>query len=1378
MERAKRKRYPLWLRIALALMFAMLALVAAAVVLRFWITTDGGRGFILSQIDGRRVGPFGTLRLSGLKGDPLNDATLADIALVDDEGVWLRARDARVEWTPTALFGGQLEISTIEIRTVDVLRRPILAMLDENAPGPDVGLKLDAFSISDLRIAEPVMGIAARYRIDGGAARPRDGSGFARMTLAPVEGPADAANISAEWSAAGALKAAATLTGPSDGLLAALLQSPKDKDIAFTGSISGTLDSFSGAGALDFGGEDAARFSVSRSGDAGKLTASVDAGGWPLLQDITERTGDAIALEATADLKTLSKAPTTVRLSAPAGAVELSGDYDFATWTSPMEVATRVTGLDLARVADPVAGTADAAGMLSWGIGGVAWRGQASVSNLTWPSGQAAQVAAPVQLHFSRGTLSLATSGARLDGGQLDALPALQPARYTASVRGEINTRTGLIEILGSRIEGAPGAVSARGSFNTETGAMDLRGSARVARLSDVAPLTGSAQGPFRVRAESSGAPIRISADIEGRGVASNEATLNELMGPSPRVSLVGAVSNGRFAIESGSVQMAGLRANMTGRIADSGAVSGRATGVLNRAIEVGGVVIEAAAFTADVAGTITRPVVDLRLTNGAVSTAGISVRALSGTANATFGEAIEGRFALTGDSDTGPFRASGLIEAGEGDWRINDLAASLGELKFNAPRVNFADDVLSMSFTANGPLNSIAGLERGAMIANGSVRMGDELVLDVSGRLTDLRSSALRLSLLAFNVKALDGRASVEARATGSLGAPIDLELAATGSQRGDVWSGDATLKGTVDELPITTSRPAVWRRGPNDWSLDAAFAALRGEIDLDIAQSPSAATARLELKDVSLRGLTRLARITRLEGVVTGLATFSNGAGPATGDLQLSIANANPVGLTGNPASLKLIATLRGRDLTADLEGEGQGFKLGASSQVAVVDGEGFGVVLDTAAPIVAKLDLRGRAEQLWALFGPEDQSLRGAIDAEVRATGSLADPILQGGFTVAEGAYEHGETGLSLRGISATGAFDDRSARITTMTANDGAGGTLTGDGAIEWDGGLQGGVTFKANNLRALGRDDRFAIVSGDGALKIVAGSIQVSGQLAVSQARISIEQPAVASIPTIPGLRRVNFPNQSDEEEAEAATSPFRRPVQLDLRVSAPRRIVVFGRGLDTEWAANVRVTGPVSDPSISGTATLVRGDLDLAGRRFQFDTGTITLDGPIRMARINIAAERSTAYITARVRISGTAAEPEFVLESTPALPQDEVLARILFGRSVTQLSAFEGAQLAAGLAQLAGGQAVFDPVGLVRQATGLDRVAFGAEDGIATVSAGNYIAEDVYIQVGAGGAGGVGAEVEWEPTDEVSIISSADGSGDTKIAVRWKKDY
>ena len=291
------------------------------------------------------------------------------------------------------------------------------------------------------------------------------------------------------------------------------------------------------------------------------------------------------------------------------------------------------------------------------------------------------------------------------------------------------------------------------------------------------------------------------------------------------------------------------------------------------------------------------------------------------------------------------------------------------------------------------------------------------------------------------------------------------------------------------------------------------------------------------------------------------------------------------------------------------------------------------------------------------------------------------------------------------------------------------------------------------------------------------IQLDAEAIRISGDFNVAQARISIEQPAAAQIPTLSGIRRVNFPDR-DEDVLPVAASPFQRPMQLNLKITAPRRIVVFGRGLDTEWAADFRVTGQVSDPSIDGTATLVRGDLDLAGKRFTFDTGTIELNGPIRTARINIAAERAASDVTASVVVSGTPVDPKFTLESTPSLPQDEILARVLFGRSAAELSGFEAAQLAAGLAQLAGGNAGFDPVGLVRQATGLDRVSFGAQDGVATVSAGKYIAEDVYLQVGAGGTGGVGAEVEWEPRKEISIISSAQGNGDTKIAVRWKRDY
>ena len=114
----------------------------------------------------------------------------------------------------------------------------------------------------------------------------------------------------------------------------------------------------------------------------------------------------------------------------------------------------------------------------------------------------------------------------------------------------------------------------------------------------------------------------------------------------------------------------------------------------------------------------------------------------------------------------------------------------------------------------------------------------------------------------------------------------------------------------------------------------------------------------------------------------------------------------------------------------------------------------------------------------------------------------------------------------------------------------------------------------------------------------------------------------------------------------------------------------------------------------------------------------------------------------------------------------------------MLFGRSASELSTIEAAQLAASLAQLAAGEAAFDPTALLRQSVGVDRVSIGARGDQATLSAGKYIAPDVYLEVGSGAEGGLGAEVEWEPREGLSINSSADETGNSRISVRWKKTY
>lgn len=1373
----KRKKLPLWLRIALSVIIAIFTLIAVGVGLRFWITSDGGRAFIASQIDGRKLGPLGYIRIQGLKGDPLAAASVADIALVDDEGVWLRARDARIEWTPEALFAGELEIAKINIRTVDMLRTPRVTAPSDEASAPDIGLRLEEVTIDDLHILEAVMGSDAHYRIAGGAARRRDASGFAKLTLSPLAGPDDRAEVSAEWSTTSSLKGVATVVGPADGLIAALVQGPEGKAVGFEGRVDGTLAQFSGSARLAFDGQQAASFTLARNNDAATLKADLAPEGWPLVDALIERTG-GVTLEGKANLAELQQSPVSLHLIAPAGEIDLSATVNFDAWTvaDPMRLETR--GLDLASVSPPLSGKIDAAGDFSLtGIGDFTWTGQATANRISWPSGGAARLSAPVTVTKDGSTISWNTAGAIAEGGRVDALRDLAPARYVVTTRGDVNLRTQVVQIYQSHVGGAPGEVSARGTYHIRNGQLDFLGNARFARLSDVAPLTGSARGQWAVRRASLNAPIRVTADVRGSNVSSSVAALQQIAGSEPRVRLAGVVRDGRFTIESGAIEGEGVRATMSGRIADSGAINARAQGTLTRPLDLSGAVIETVGFNATITGDTRAPLVDLRLSDGVVSAAGLTIAGISGNARARLGQTIAGNFSLTGASGAQPFLAAGRIEGGEGIWRITNLNASLGQLKLTAPRLAYADGVFSAAFDASGPLAGIAGLERGQLTAKGNVTLGENLDVDVSGQLANVRSGAMRLDLVSFDAKASGNTAKLQAKAKGRLGAPIDVTLNANGVRAGDDWSGDATITGSIDQLPVKTARPAIWRVADGGWSVDTELSAFDGKLDAVIASSPESASAKLDLAGINLRAVSRLARVTPVNGSVTGSASFSNGPGPATGDLAITIANANPVGVTADPVSLNITAQLRDGVLLAAATGEGQGFKLAASSREDMIVGRGFDIRPDPNAPMLAQLDLTGRAEQLWALFGPEDQSLRGALEAEVNVAGTLSRPDLSGGFTVAEGAYDHGETGLSLRNIAARGDFDENTARITDLSADDGEGGRLTGEGNIAWNEGVSGGVIITMSNLRALGREDRMAVVSGKSAVALEEDAIRISGDLTVTQARISVEQPAASKIPTLAGIRRVNFPDR-EEDLANGNAAPWSRPVQLDLTVTAPRRIVVFGRGLDTEWAANLRITGPIADPIIEGTATLVRGDLDLAGRRFAFDAGSIDLDGPIRTARINIAAERTADDITAKVRVAGTPVEPKFTLESTPSLPQDEILARVLFGRSAAELSAFEAAQLAAGLAQLAGGQAGFDPVGLVRQATGLDRVSFGAEDGIATVSAGKYVAEDVYVQVGAGGEGGVGAEIEWEPQKNLSIISSAQGNGDTKIAVRWKTDY
>src|SRR5690606_35042203 len=106
-------------------------------------------------------------------------------------------------------------------------------------------------------------------------------------------------------------------------------------------------------------------------------------------------------------------------------------------------------------------------------------------------------------------------------------------------------------------------------------------------------------------------------------------------------------------------------------------------------------------------------------------------------------------------------------------------------------------------------------------------------------------------------------------------------------------------------------------------------------------------------------------------------------------------------------------------------------------------------------------------------------------------------------------------------------------------------------------------------------------------------------------------------------------------------------------IGLNLNLTG-REIYVRGRGLNVELAANARVRGTIADPQLSGTANVVRGDYEFAGKRFIFDDrGSVTLSPDPSRIRLNLEAVREDPALTAVIKVTGTAAAPKIEPTST-----------------------------------------------------------------------------------------------------------------------------
>ena len=481
-------------------------------------------------------------------------------------------------------------------------------------------------------------------------------------------------------------------------------------------------------------------------------------------------------------------------------------------------------------------------------------------------------------------------------------------------------------------------------------------------------------------------------------------------------------------------------------------------------------------------------------------------------------------------------------------------------------------------------------------------------------------------------------------------------------------------------------------------------------------------------------------------------GLRGTLSGSAQATGTLAAPRANFN-LAVAGLSAAqldaagvgpLRIDASGSFADNTvrlASVNASGSGLDVSASGAIPL-SGGGLNVSVDARAPLSI----------LNQFLVARSASATGTVAANVSVTGSLSNPSVSGTVNSNGFTFRDPLSNLTLE----NGQLD---ARLTGDAVNLNASASL-GDGTVAVAGtvGIRGGfpANLKVTARNARYSDGRLIAITASADLTVtgdLTGTPELAGRVDVDRAEITVPTRLSGTAALIE-VTHLNTPPDVLETLRRAKVGPFEdKPdeggsnasgITLDVTVSAPRRIFIRGRGIDAELGGQVRVTGPISSVVPVGQFELIRGRVNILTQRIELTEGLITLTGDLDPT-VRLVAETRTQTVTVRVIVEGQVNDPAIRFESTPQLPQDEVLAQLIFGRSIEDLSPFQLAQLAAAVAELAGGGGGPNILEQVRVFSGLDNLDIvTSPSGGTSVQAGRYIADNVYLGIQAGESSGV----------------------------------
>jgi len=663
-----------------------------------------------------------------------------------------------------------------------------------------------------------------------------------------------------------------------------------------------------------------------------------------------------------------------------------------------------------------------------------------------------------------------------------------------------------------------------------------------------------------------------------------------------------------------------------------------------------------------------------------------------------------------------------------------------------------------------------------------------EEPTLDVAITLQALQAGETRLDTLAANISGTPRELALSASIQGHALHPLHLDVQAEYAARTPAHVLHISqISGAWAEQPLLLSTPLTVSIAQDDLAvspllLEFGRATIRGQAEL----AKQTADLRLGVENLPLALFTD-----QLRGTLTAGAVLSGSKSALDGNFTLLGHDISPQ----HPQFTDVLAV----DLHADAVLQTDGLAFTATlqrteNQVPLLHAQGQTALrlsldpidLDLPQDTPVQATLAGELDLGWLgeIILPETQLLNGALALDLRLAGTLNDPTPSGRVEILDASYQHVHQGVLLRDITGVASLDKDHLRLESLTATDGDQGVLrvAGQAGLDPEAAFPFSFSIQGTDMNVLNSPlakARLADVQLD--VSGAASAQDVRGHLIFDRVEVFLRDlggPQVTELHVV----EINGPNAGVMQRASQRDAPSPPRITLDMDIRFPARVFVRGRGLDSEWGGNLHVSGKVDQPELRGEIKPIRGRLDMLGTRFTLSNQSIIqfVGSHPPTPYINVLAEQAGKDHTFTLNASGVPPDIELHLSSQPPLPEDEVLAQMLFGRSLSSITPVQAAKLAMAARELAGHGGGMDILGTARDILLLDDldVVSGREDGEMSLRAGKHVNERVYLRLDSDlgtGEETISADVELTPRINLESTIGPKGGG---VGLFWKHDY